>query len=112
VCTIHLAAIFYGGSSGLLGAVNDSVQSLRSVLPYQHGGVEKWTFRAVLHGSLQSSTITNYVTTMDVIEGEGGLEPVVFFVLIIVGLFGVHAPLPFHPSLTTATYTTTTVKLI
>jgi len=37
-----------------------------------------------------------------------------FFVLIIVGLFGVHAVLPFHPSLTTVTYntTTTTVKLI
>jgi len=41
-CThaIHLAAIFYGGSSGSLGAVNDSVQPLRSALPHQHGGVE------------------------------------------------------------------------
>jgi len=40
VCASHLAASFYGGSSGSLGAVNDSVQSLRSVLSYQHGGVE------------------------------------------------------------------------
>jgi len=38
------------------------------------------------------------------------------FVLIIVALFGVHAALPFHLSLTTTTYTTTTnnntVKLV
>jgi hypothetical protein len=40
VCTIHLPASFCGGSSGSLAALNDSVQSLRSELPYQHGGVE------------------------------------------------------------------------
>jgi len=40
VCAIHLAASFYGASSGSMGAMNDSVLSLRSVLPYQHGGVE------------------------------------------------------------------------
>jgi hypothetical protein len=37
---IHLAASFYGGSSGSLGAVNDSLESLRSAHSYQHGGVE------------------------------------------------------------------------
>jgi len=83
------------------------VESLRSTLPYQHGRVESALIRAVVHGLFQSSAITNCVTTMDVMEG-GGLGPVVFFVLIVVGLFGIHAPLPFHPFVTT----TTTVKLI
>ena len=31
-----------------------------------------------MHDSLQSSAITNNVTTMEVMEGEGGLGPVVF----------------------------------
>lgn len=50
------------------------------------------------------------------VRGRRRIGTCIFFVLIIVGLFGVQAPLPFHPSLTTATYTTitttTTVKLI
>ena len=84
-----------------------------------HISMEEWkeTFRAVVHGSLQSSAIAICVTTLDVMEGEGGLGPVVFYIyiyiyiyiLIIVSLFSAHVPLPFHPSLTT---TTTTVKLI
>jgi hypothetical protein len=51
--------------------------------------------------------------------GDGGRRRIgtcSFFVFITVGLFGVHAALPFHPSLnttaTTTTTTTTTVKLI
>jgi hypothetical protein len=50
-------------------------------------------------------------------RGDGGRRRIgscSFFVFIIVGLFGVHASLPFHPSPTTTatTTTTTTVKLI
>jgi hypothetical protein len=40
VFAVNLSVSLYGGSSGSLAAVNDSVQSLRSALPFRHGGVE------------------------------------------------------------------------